>query len=153
MKTNHFLNYTFLFVLFAALFVGGCAQLSKTLNDNEVLSYIAVKNSTAQYIDKTAKTEAGKKAKASRVLAAANKAELFIDTNPTASIGTVVDVVKANANYGGLSIVDKMLIDDLLFIATRGIKEEQTEKSLPDNYVVDLKKVISYIKAGATPFL
>lgn len=139
-------------LLTVLLFIPGCQSINHALQDNELLSYIAIKNAVAQYIDSKG-DEFDQKVTAQRFMTATNAAEGFIESNPLASIDNVLNVAKRSVNYDDKSLADQLLIDDILLIVSKSINQQKRDKNIPDDYVVSIKQVIEAVRAGARVFL
>ena len=141
-----------LYTLILIFLLTGCAGLSKALNDNELLVYLAVKNSTLQYIEKSADKDNA--AEAQRIINAVAKAEAYIGDTADPSLDAVLEIIKAHTNYAKLSIADKSLIDDIITISKKTLENEKIKApDLNTDSVKAIKSILGSIKAAAQLYI
>ena len=135
-------------VLSLLLALTGCQTLQKineAVNESPVLSYIAVQQAVARYIQ-----SGDAQTRAQVVLSRASAIEAFVDGNPLASPGEVLQVFKDSVDMTKLSIADQLLVNDIIMFVEMGVKDAPPEEK-PE--LIGVKDMLKTAKQTAQIFL
>lgn len=133
-----------LFIVIALVVFSGCAELSKAINDNELLSRIAIKDTVIIALDKS-KTP---KQSADKLVNAANQVTDLLEGAGGISKNLIIEKFR-QALGKDLSLGMRIVVDDLILILDEIYKPELPTAEIPEQYKSDLKRVMGYIKEGA----
>lgn len=145
-----------LFIIFSLPFINGCAEMSQTLKDNELLSRIAIKDTTIIAIGESSKTDEGRKKSAQRLSNAVDQLTDYLDAVPgTGAINKEVIMDRFRSALGGadMPLYYKVVLDDLALILDEMYKPSIPSVEIPVQYKDDVKKVLGYVKEGTKLFL
>lgn len=133
-------------ILYTLFSMSGCAQINKFISDQPIISMVAAKHATARKISQAKDP----KAKAGAVLVAVSKVEKAVKEQ-VVTLNTLEPIVKKALGYDKLSLLDKLLVDDLLLIAKHSMKEELDgmDIAIPDEYKFNIMVLLEAVKMGA----
>ena len=126
----------------------GCAGLSEALNNNELISRIAIKDTVIVALDKSS----NQKDAAVKVTSAANKVIDLLEGSGGISKKLIIDTFRKNLG-SDLSLGMRIVVDDLILILDEIYKPELPTTDLPEQYKADSRKVMEYLKEGARLYL
>lgn len=152
MNIQKFNIYLFVFIM---LVIAGCAGLSEALKNNELVSRIAIKDTTIIAIGESSKTDEGRKANAQKIADAADQVTAILDggTGTAISKETIVDTFRRALGGQDMPLYYKVILDDLVIILDSMYKPTIPTVEIPSQYIDDVKKVIGFIKDGTKLFL
>lgn len=113
------------------LCLSGCSAiqtLGDYVNENPVFANIAARQAVAAYIAKgdTLEEQAERAEQVNRRI---NKALIFLDGNPEATVDSLLEVVDSSIDWDELNPQDRMLVEDILALVEDRLKEYEVENS------------------------
>lgn len=148
---------TFLLSVFMAVYltIAGCAGFSQALKDNELVTRIAIKDTTILAIGESSKTDEGRQANAKKVANAADDVLKMLEKNTETTINkeSIVDRFRQALGGKNMPLYYKIIIDDLIIILDSIYKVPVPTVEIPAIYAGDIKKVAGYIKDGTRLFI
>ena len=135
-------------ILYTVLLIVGCAGLSEALNNNELISRIAIKDTVIVALDKSS----NQKDAAVKVTSAANQVIDLLEGSGGISKKLIIDTFRKSLG-SDLSLGMRIVVDDLILILDEIYKPELPTTDLPEQYKEDLRKVMEYVKEGARLYL
>lgn len=142
----------FLLSLVAVIQLAGCAQLAGLgdwANENPLVADIVTRQAVARYII----ADYDQQSRAARVVTVIASAEEFLDGNPTATVDAIFFVVQANINWEGLSIPDRILVEDLLAIIQYQLQQKQIQGSLDPDEVLGVRSLLKTARDAASLYV
>jgi hypothetical protein len=116
-------------VLTLLLTLSGCG-VSKWINENPYLSDVGSKQAVARYIE-AGDTPEQEQARVQGVLAWVSVGELYL-TGESATKAGLVALLTQSVNWDGMSVADRLLIEDLVFAVGDSVDVEVPDAPLSD---------------------
>lgn len=152
MKPNLLLT-TYIALIAILLSVSGCAQFNKYISDNPALTYVGVSTAVSQYIKSKSDGSLVVAQSKARVISGHVDAIRSAITDDVTTIADVVNIVKHQIGYDKLDPADKLAADNILMLATEGLRSEQVELGLSDETRVSINRILDAAAAGAVVYL
>lgn len=120
-----------------------------TLQDNQVLTEIALGQTVARVIQNSDSPMD----RARRCMLLADAIDKYLESGAVLSASTITDAVKGHLAARSLSPADKLLLNDLLLLAEKGLKDIEIKKLPELESVAFVKSLTERIRSTAQLYL
>lgn len=131
-------------ILATALSLGaltGCSALEHVgqySRENPLVVNAATRQAVFRYID-AGETETDKSNRAKSVIDAVREVDAFLEGNPTASIGALLQVIDAQIKWDKLNPADRLLIKDIVTMVGMSLEDKLKAGLLSEDAVIGLR--------------
>lgn len=131
-------------ILLSIALLGACSVINEVgqyAKDNPIVVDAATRQAVFRYID-AAETEAGKAARAQDIIQRVRRVDARIEGNPSANVETLMSVISSEVEWDGLSIPDRMLVQDILTLVRLNLENKQREGMLHPDALVGIRAIL-----------
>ena len=135
--------------------LSGCTAfntLGDYINENEVLTSIAARQAVAHYIAAGDTIEAENK-RAKQIETRLERIAHYIDGNPKATSDSLLALVNASIDWGELERADKLLVEDIMTLLEKELKQYDSGGGLSESSRIALRGLFDTAISAARIYL